>query len=173
MINVLTIGLSAFLLFLVQPLISKIILPLFGGGASIWLTSLIFFQALLMAGYACSHLIVRAFGPVKQGLFLGLIILLAFLFLPFGMRFAHVALAPVPHIFLVLLATIGGPYFVLANTTPMVQYWSAAGRQPLFRNPYVQYAVSNAGSLAGLLVFPLILVLVATRAGAARDPYLQ
>ena len=153
---VLTIGISAFLLFLIQPMISKIILPLFGGGASIWLTSLIFFQAMLMAGYVSSHLATRPLAPKGQAFYQSAITLLALLFVPITVRFLQAPLPPTAKILLILLGSIGLPYLVLATTGPLLQYWISANPKHRTSNPYVLFGVSNAGSLAGLLLFPVL-----------------
>lgn len=155
MIQVFAIGLSAFLLFLLQPMISKIILPDFGGGSSIWLTSLIFYQLLLLAGYSFSHLVVKKLRPLKQAIIYSSIILLSLLFIPVRIHFREADLTPVIHIFLLLLTSIGLPYFLLSTTSPLVQHWIAAENKT--RNPYIMYAVSNAGSLVGLLSYPVLI----------------
>lgn len=155
MIQVVTIGLSAFLLFLLQPMISKIILPDFGGGSSIWLTSLIFYQLLLLGGYSFSHFVVMKLRPVRQAVVYTAIIVLSLLFIPVHIHLRQAELTPMIHIFALLLASIGLPYFLLSTTSPMVQYWIASEKKT--RNPYVLYAVSNAGSLAGLLTYPTLI----------------
>ncbi len=154
-IQVFAIGLSAYLLFLLQPMISKIILPDFGGGSSIWLTSLIFYQLLLLGGYSFSHLVVKKLQPLKQALIYSSIILLSLLFIPVRIHWREADLTPVLHIFLLLLTSIGLPYFLLSTTSPMAQHWIAAENKT--RNPYIMYAVSNAGSLVGLLSYPLLI----------------
>ncbi len=156
MIYVLTIGISAFLLFLIQPMISKIILPAFGGGASIWLTALIFFQAMLVAGYVSSHLTARRLPRSGQALYQTGIIMLALLFVPVTVRFLQAPLAPTLKIPLILLGSIGLPYLVLATTGPLLQYWISADPRRPAANPYVLFGVSNAGSLAGLLLYPVL-----------------
>lgn len=157
MIQIATIGLSAFLLFMLQPMIAKIILPDFGGGSSIWLTSLIFYQLLLLGGYSFSHLLVIKLKPVKQAVIYGGIIVLSLLFIPIHIHFRQADLTPVLHIFILLLISIGLPYFILSTSSPTVQYWIAAAGQSKKRNPYVMYAVSNTGSLVGLLSYPMII----------------
>ena len=156
MTYVLTIGISAFLLFLIQPMISKIILPVFGGGASIWLTALIFFQAMLMVGYVSSHLAASRLRPRGQVIYQAGIILLALFFVPVTVRFLDVPFIPTAKILLILLASIGLPYLVLATTGPLLQYWISADSVRPTTNPYVLFGVSNAGSLAGLLLFPIL-----------------
>jgi spermidine synthase len=156
MTAVLTIGISAFLLFLIQPMISKMILPVFGGGASIWLTALIFFQAMLMVGYVSSHLTARRLRPVGQVFYQAGITLLALLFVPVTVRFLQTPLAPTLKILLILLGSIGLPYLVLATTGPLLQHWISAAPVRSAANPYVLFGVSNAGSLAGLLLYPVL-----------------
>jgi len=157
MVQVITIGLSAFLLFLLQPMISRIILPDFGGGSSVWLTSLIFYQLLLLGGYSFSNLLARKLKPKKLAAVYAGIILLSLLFIPVQIHLRSIDLPPVLHIFVLLLMSIGLPYFVLSTTSPMVQYWIAAEDTSRKRNPYVLYGVSNAGSLVGLLCYPLLI----------------
>jgi len=157
MIQIITIGLSAFLLFMLQPMISKIILPDFGGGSSIWLTSLIFFQLLLLGGYSFSHFLASKLKPLKQGIVYGSMIFLSLFFIPIQIQFRQAHLAPVLHIFVLLLFTIGLPYFLLSTTSPMVQSWIAADPVNRKRNPYILYGVSNAGSLLGLLIYPTLI----------------
>ena len=156
MLSIVTIGLSAFILFLIQPMISKIILPVFGGGSSIWLTALVFFQTMLLAGYASSHFIAKRCRPLQQvGLYLAMLFLAVFIW-PVHVRIAGDAMLPTLRLLLILLLSIGLPYFILASTSPTIQYWMAFGERRLSRNPYVLYAVSNAGSLAGLLSYPFL-----------------
>lgn len=157
MVQVITIGISAFLLFLLQPMISRIILPDFGGGSSVWLTSLIFYQLLLLGGYSFSNLLARKLRPKKMAVVYGGLILLSLLFIPVQIHMRHADLPPVPHIFLLLLVSIGLPYFILSTTSPMVQYWIAADQGDKKRNPYVLYGVSNTGSLLGLLCYPVLI----------------
>lgn len=156
MAYVLTIGISAFLLFLIQPMISKIILPVFGGGASIWLTALIFFQAMLMVGYVSSHLAASRLRPKGQVGYQAGITLLALLFVPVTVRFLQAPFPPTIKILLILLGSIGLPYLVLATTGPLLQHWIAVDPTRPAANPYVLFGISNAGSLAGLLLYPIL-----------------
>jgi len=157
MLHALTIGLSAFLLFNLQPMIAKLILPLFGGGSSIWLTSLIFFQALLLAGYASVHSIVIKLNRTQQVVCFFIIIALALLFFPLQMRCTEFAIPPSSKILLLLLTSVGLPYFLLTCTSPLVQYFIGASQTSQYKNPYILYAVSNFGSMAGLLSYPLLI----------------
>ena len=157
MLQVLTIGLSAFLIFSLEPMISKIILPFFGGGSYIWITCLIFYQSLLLAGYATSHFIAKNMNLTKQVIFYALLIVLSLLLIPLQIRFTHADSSPVASILVLLFASVGLPYLLLSTTSPTVQHWISAENNDQARNPYVQYAVSNSGSLAGLLSYPFII----------------
>ena len=150
-----TIGLSAFLLFLVQPIIAKQILPWFGGTSAVWTTCMVFFQVLLLAGYAYAHFTTARLSARAQArLHIGLLLVsLAFLPIipsealkPAGDEDAALAI-------IVLLAiTIGLPYFLLSATGPLLQKW-VAPRLP-HTTVYRLFALSNFGSLIGLLAFP-------------------
>ena len=148
---------GAFLLFALQPMITKIILPLFGGGSSIWLTALVFFQLTLLMGYGTSHLIVKTLRPKYQAASFIVLLVLGLVFIPLEVRFLPLTDAPAIQIFILLAITLGLPYFVLAMTSPMIQAWIAADSRPISHNPYVLYGVSNLGSLAGLLAYPLLI----------------
>ncbi len=153
-----TILLSAFLLFLVQPIIAKQILPWFGGTSAVWTTALVFFQVLLLAGYSYSHWITgRLAARTQSNLHIALLVVsLAFLPIipnpllkPAGDEDAAL------RIILLLTATIGLPYLLLATTGPLLQKWIA----PRFahKSVYRLFALSNFGSLIGLLAFPLVI----------------
>jgi predicted membrane-bound spermidine synthase len=150
-----TILLSAFLLFQVQPLISKFILPWFGGCPAVWTTCMLFFQVMLFAGYSYAHLVgsrltLRGQAIVQLGILLAAAVLLpiapAVSWKPVG------SAAPAGRILLLLLVTVGLPYFVLSTTSPLVQVWFS--RTYPGRSPYRLYALSNLGSLAALLSYP-------------------
>ncbi len=150
-----TILLSAFLLFLVQPIIAKQILPWFGGTSAVWTTCLVFFQVVLLAGYTYSHLTTRYLSPKKQARLHIALLAVSLLFLPI---IPSEALKPAAgadaalRIVLLLGATIGLPYFLLSSTGPLLQKWVA----PRFpeKTVYRLFALSNFGSLIGLLAFP-------------------
>src|SRR5262245_1978517 len=151
----LTIFLGAFLLFQVQPLIAKYILPWFGGGPGVWTTCMLFFQLALLAGYAYAHALTHWFKIRKQLLLHVLILLAAGLFLPIIPSPSwkpHGNENPTWHILALLAANIGLPYFVLASTGPLLQQWFT--RIYPATSPYRLYALSNAGSLAALVSYP-------------------
>ena len=150
-----TILLSAFLLFLVQPIIAKQILPWFGGTSAVWTTCLVFFQVVLLAGYTYSHLTTRYLAPKQQARLHIALLVVSVLFLPI---IPSEALKPAAgadaalRIVVLLFATIGLPYFLLSSTGPLLQKWVA----PHFpeKSVYRLFALSNFGSLVGLLAFP-------------------
>jgi len=150
-----TILLSAFLLFLVQPIIAKQILPWFGGTSAVWTTCLVFFQVLLLAGYTYSHLTTRHLTPRRQAQLHIALLVISLAFLPI---IPSVALKPAGEadaalaIIVLLAVTIGLPYFLLSTTGPLVQKW-VAHRFPE-KTVYRLFALSNFGSLIGLLAFP-------------------
>ena len=153
-----TIFLSSFLLFLVQPLIARLILPWFGGSAAVWTTCMLFFQALLLAGYAYAHLLNSSVPGKKLQMSIHTVLLLgALAVLPIapdeGWKPAGDE-EPVSHILLLLGATVGLPYFLLAATSPLVQAWFARARPG--ENPYRLFAVSNLASLVALLGYPFL-----------------
>lgn len=150
----LTVFLSAFLLFLVQPLIAKQILPWFGGSAGVWTTCLVFFQAVLLGGYAYAHALIRHIPPKRQALVHSVLLAASLLALPIV---AHSSWQPagdeqpIPRILALLVATVGLPYFLLSATGPLAQAWYS---KSMGRVPWRLFALSNLGSLAALLAYP-------------------
>jgi spermidine synthase len=152
-----TILLSAFLLFQVQPLISKVILPWFGGCPAVWTTCMLFFQIILFAGYTYAHLAGSRLTLRGQAIAQMLILLAAVCLLPIipGTSWKPTGSeAPTWRILLLLSATVGLPYFVLSTTSPLIQVWFS--RSYPGRSPYRLYALSNFGSLAALLSYPFV-----------------
>jgi len=151
-----TIFLSSFLLFLVQPLIARLILPWFGGSAAVWTTCMLFFQILLVAGYAYAHLLIKT---TKKASFLIHLVLLAAAvatlpILPAESWKPQGGDDPTARILLLLGATVGLPYFLLASTSPLVQAWFARARPGA--NPYRLFAMSNLASLGALVGYPFV-----------------
>ena len=146
--------LSAFLLFQVQPLISKFILPWFGGSPGVWTTCMLFFQVVLFGGYAYAHFLTRL--PHRwQGIIHAVLVVAALFCLPITPNEAWKPAGdedPAARILLLLMATVGLPYFVLSSTGPLVQVWFT--RATSGGSPWRLYALSNAGSLAALLSYP-------------------
>jgi spermidine synthase len=153
----LAIFLSAFLLFQVQPLIGKFVLPWFGGTPSVWTTCMLFFQLLLFGGYAYAHLTTRWLAPRNQSIVHGILLAAACLLLPIIPSDSLKPLGteePVSRIVLVLGLTVGAPFFVLSATGPLLQGWFS--RTHRNRSPYRLYALSNVGSLLALVTFPSV-----------------
>jgi hypothetical protein len=153
----LTVFLSSFLLFQVQPLIGRYILPWYGGSPAVWTTCMLFFQVVLLAGYGYAHLATNL--KWKSQRYLHLVLLLAaLLFLPIApspdLWKPAPDDAPVLKILLLLLANIGVPYLLLSATAPLVQHWFV--RSFPGRSPYRLYALSNFASLLALLSYPFL-----------------
>jgi spermidine synthase len=154
----LTIFLSAFLLFLVQPLIAKQILPWFGGAAGVWATCLVFFQAALLAGYAYADALIRWCVPRRQALVHTVLVAVSLSALPIvasGEWKPAGDEEPIWRILGLLAATIGLPYLVLATTTPLLQAWYWRRYESVV--PYRLFALSNFASLLALLGYPLLM----------------
>ena len=154
----LTIFWGACLLFLVQPLIARFILPWFGGGPAVWTTCMLFFQVLLLGGYAYAHFSISRLTPRRQVITHLCLLALAVALLPItpGDQWkptdgSHAA----GHILLLLLACLGLPYLVLSATGPLLQAWFSKANPGV--SPYRLYALSNIGSLLALLVYPFVL----------------
>ncbi len=153
----LTILVSAFLLFQVQPIIAKIILPWFGGSAAVWTVCLLFFQLALLAGYSYAHALVRYCKPRAQMLIHTGLLVVSVLALPIypGAQWKPAPLAdPTWGIVSLLAAKIGIPYFLLSTTGPLLQAWYARSFKGAM--PYRLYALSNAGSMFALLSYPFL-----------------
>src|SRR5258707_8326708 len=150
-----TIFLSAFLLFQVQPLIAKVILPWFGGSPAVWTTCMLFFQLLLLAGYVYSHAYVRLRVPARRHLHNALLVLAAAT-LPLAASTAWKPEGgedPTWRILGLLATSVGLPYFVLSTTGPLVQAWYARSHESAA--PYRLFALSNLGSMLALVSYPL------------------
>lgn len=155
----LTILLSSFLLFLVQPILAKQILPWFGGSAGVWTTCLMFFQLVLLLGYGYAHWVTRRLFGSRQFLlhiFLLLLSCLALPIIPSAFWQAGQDAEPQLRILGLLTATVGLPYFLLASTAPLLQRWLSrdANYRTRERSIYRLFALSNLGSLVGLLSYP-------------------
>ncbi|HUU03298.1 MAG TPA: fused MFS/spermidine synthase [Myxococcota bacterium] len=160
-----TIFLSAFLLFLVQPIIGKNILPWFGGSPSVWTTCLLFFQALLLAGYGYAHRLSGASARWQRIIHLGLLAASLCLLACQACFFGAPLLAgsgfrpadcgyPMARVLVLLGLGVGLPFLVLSATSPLLQNWYTADHRDV--SPYRLYSLSNLGSLAALLSFPFL-----------------
>lgn len=148
---------GAALVFQIQPLAGKLLLPSFGGGSSVWTTCMFFFQSMLLAGYGYAHLVTRFLTPRRQSLTHGFLLLLSVIFLPLAIpaeTLQSTAGQPGLLIFLTLTVSAGFPFVLLASTAPLIQRWSSMTQS--LDSPYRLYAFSNAGALVALLSYPLV-----------------
>jgi spermidine synthase len=151
----LTIFTGAFLLFQVQPLIGKYILPWFGGGPGVWTTCMLFFQVLLLGGYAYAHFTSRWLKPRAQAVAHFVLLAAALALLPITPSDSwkpHGGGNPTLQILALLAVSLGLPYFVLSTTGPLIQQWFSRARPGV--SPYRLYALSNVGSLLALVSYP-------------------
>ncbi|MCX7805322.1 MAG: ferrichrome ABC transporter permease, partial [Planctomycetota bacterium] len=153
-----TIFLGAFLLFQVQPIVGKAILPWFGGTPAVWTTCMMFFQILLLGGYAYAHLLAAWLPLRTQGLLHLALLGMSLAALPIMPSEAWKPAgegSPVARILALLAVSVGAPYFMLSTTGPLLQAWFL--QEHPGRSPYRLYALSNAGSLLGLLGYPFLI----------------
>jgi SAM-dependent methyltransferase len=153
-----TIFASAFLLFQVEPIIAKIILPWFGGVAAVWAVCLLFFQVALLLGYSYAHLLTSKFPPRAQARIHFALLLVSLLALRIAPRAAWRPTGPehpIVRILLLLCVTVGLPFFLLSTASPLLQAWYFDHR--VGAQPYRLYALSNAGSMLALLSYPLVI----------------
>jgi hypothetical protein len=151
---------SALLLFSIQPMFAKMVLPVLGGSPSVWAVALCFFQGALLAGYCYAHLVIRLLGARNSGLIHLVVCILAFVVLPIGLPAGWVEPPPgEPYLWQLGLFTVGVglPFFAVAANAPLLQAWFAATGHPHGRDPYFLYAASNLGSLIALLSYPILL----------------
>jgi SAM-dependent methyltransferase len=152
----LAIFVSAFLLFQVQPVIARLILPWFGGSASVWITCLLFFQVVLLLGYSYAHWLIEYVRPTWQRRIHVALLAASTLALPIIPKDAWKPAGwedPTLRILSLLAATLGLPYLLLSSTSPILQAWCARSRKAA--EPYRLFAFSNAGSIVGLLSYPV------------------
>jgi hypothetical protein len=150
---------SALLLFSVQPMFAKMVLPILGGSPSVWAVAMCFFQGALLAGYCYAHLVIRLL-PVRIGGFVHLAVCaLAVLALPIGLPAGWSEPPGDPYLWQLALFTIavGLPFFAVAANAPLLQAWFARTGHAHARDPYFLYAASNLGSLLALLSYPFLL----------------
>jgi hypothetical protein len=154
----LTIFISAALLFLVQPLFARLLLPALGGSPAVWNTALVFYQAALLAGYGWAHLSITKLGARRQALIHLVILALPILLLPIGVPSPlspPTSSSPVFWLLGLMTVTVGAPFFAVSTTSPTLQRWFAASGHPHSHDPYFLYAASNAGSMLALFGYPL------------------
>ncbi len=152
------IFLAAALVFAVQPMVAKMLLPHFGGTPAVWIVSLVFFQCALLCGYAFAHVSLRLLGPRRQSFLQLALLLLPLTTLPIAVA-ADAGPGESPHLglLLALLIAAGLPFFVVTTASPVLQRWFSACGDAASRDPYFLYAAGNAGSLLGLLAYPILI----------------
>jgi hypothetical protein len=155
-----TIFVGAALLFVVQPMIGKLLLPWLGGTPAVWNTCMVFFQSILLAGYAYAHVLTRLPDSRWQVLVHVAVMTAGLAALPIALQQGSVPPAegsPIPWLIVALLLAAGMPLFVVSANAPLLQRWFALTDDRLARDPYFLYAASNAGSLMALGAYPLLL----------------
>lgn len=153
-----TLFFSAGLLFFVQPMVAKMVLPRLGGSPAVWNTAMCFFQATLLCGYLYAHLLATRLDRTAQALIHAAVLLAATAFLPLNLGNAIPPANGTPVLWLItkLAATVGLPFFALSATAPLLQRWFSRTGHPAAADPYFLYAASNAGSLVALVAYPLL-----------------
>lgn len=155
-----TLFLSAFLLFIIQPVVGKMLLPLLGGAPAVWNTCMVFFQLLLLAGYLYAHFLTTRFPLKFQALIHFLLLLSVFYFLPIRLPEnldTPSGSFPVVEVFELLFKIVGLPFFALSASAPFLQKWFSYLSQKDSKDPYFLYAASNAGSLIALFSYPFLI----------------
>ncbi len=150
---------SALLLFLVEPMVARMLLPLLGGTPAVWNTCLVFFQIVLLAGYLYAHAAMRWMGKRTQIAVHIAVVAAALLVLPVSISARDIPTGmenPAQWILITLAAVVGLPFFALSASTPILQKWFSQTSHKSAADPYFLYAASNAGSLVGLLGYPLL-----------------
>ncbi|MEK7466544.1 MAG: fused MFS/spermidine synthase [Planctomycetota bacterium] len=149
---------SSTLLFLIQPMEAKRLLPLLGGTPAVWNTCMLFFQALLLAGYAYSHFLTEKGTPRRQVMIHAVVLLLPFLSLAMGLPdwTPPVDANPVPWLLAILAVSVGLPFFAVSTTAPLLQRWFSGTAHAAAKDPYFLFAASNLGSMVALLAYPVL-----------------
>lgn len=167
----LAVFLSAALLFVVEPMFGKMVLPLLGGSPAVWTTCMLFFQGALLVGYFYAHSLPKWLGLRRHTILHIALLGLCLLLLPirveesaWSLRLDH------PNLWLlsVLTVSLGAPFVLLSSTGPLLQLWFSRTSHPSAQNPYFLYAASNAGSLIALLSYPFLIEPAITLRGQAR-----
>ena len=154
-----TLFVSALLVFAIQPMFTKLILPRVGGAPAVWSVAMVFFQAALLIGYAHAHVLARMLRPLHAAFVHLAVLAVASLMLPIGIAYGFAAppdSGVVLWLFGLIAASIGLPFVALAATAPLLQSWFARIDHPHAGNPYVLYAASNLGSFAALFAYPVL-----------------
>jgi len=162
------IFIGAFLLFQLQPLLAKYIVPWFGGGPSVWTTCMLFFQVFLLGGYAYAHFLTARLTLRKQVIVHGIVLACALLFLPIvpsAIWKPNPGDEPTRRILFLLTVCVGLPYLALAATAPLLQSWFSTLSPG--KSPYRLYALSNTGSILALVTYPVLFEPALTRRAQA------
>ena len=161
---------SAFLLFSVQPVVSRMLLPRLGGSPSVWNTCVCFFQAALLVGYAYAHLIAWRLQPRTQLIVHGLVLASGLIMLPLslGMDAPPPDAGPIGWLLMRLALAVGPPFVAIAATAPLLQHWFSLTTHPQARDPYFLYVASNSGSMLALLSYPVLIETTLDLSGQAR-----
>jgi len=161
-----TIFISAALLFMVETMFAKFVLPSFGGTPAVWTGSMMFFQAALLVGYLYVHATTTWLGARRQAVLHLVVVLLPILVLPLAVPGAEWAPGaqenPIFLLLGLLLVSVGLPFFAISTTNPLIQRWLADTDHPSAKDPYFLYRASNLGSILGLLGYPLLVERVLT-----------
>jgi hypothetical protein len=154
-----TIFTGSSLLFLVQPMFAKMLLPRLGGSSSVWNTCVLFFQTVLLLGYVYAHVSTKWLGVRRQALVHMGVLLLPFVVLPLSAGSAEPSSSDSPVLWLLatMAVTVGLPFFVVSTTAPLLQRWFATFPVPSARDPYFLYSASNLGSMLALVGYPFLL----------------
>ncbi len=154
-----TLFVGSALLFAVQPMFAKMVLPTLGGTPATWITCMLFFQAALLAAYAYAHWSTRRLGTRRQAVVHVLLLLVPLLSLPITVPpgWGSPAERPMWWLLGVLVASVGLPFLAVATTAPLLQRWFARTNHPLARDPYFLYRASNLGSVLALLSYPALI----------------
>ena len=155
-----TMLISALLLFSLQPMFTKMVLPLLGGSPAVWNTAMVFFQATLLAGYLYVHLTTRFMGAKAQILLHLALLMVAFVALPIGMAAGWTPPTdgtPIPWLIALLTVSIGLPITAVSATAPLLQKWFSHSGHASAADPYFLYGASNLGSLLALVSYPTLI----------------
>lgn len=154
-----TAFIGACLLFLVQPMFAKLILPRLGGSPAVWNTCVLFFQTTLLLGYLYAHITTKFLGVRRQAMWHLLVLLAPLIFLPLRLGRPELAAAewPVSWLLATMVWTVGVPFFVISTSAPLLQRWFGALPVASAPDPYFLYAASNLGSMIALLGYPFAL----------------
>jgi predicted membrane-bound spermidine synthase len=152
--------LSALILFAIEPMFTKMVLPLLGGTPAVWNTAVMFFQAVLLAGYLYAHLLSRLRRLRSQALIHVGVLVAGLFFLPVHVGLAWTPTAsehPVPWLIALLTISIGVPFFAISATAPLLQSWFSRSDHPHASDPYFLYVSSNLGGIVALLAYPVVI----------------